>query len=158
MSRIFVFEGENNQTLEWIPLDVRRKLDLAGAKLSLAAWQQMSREQRETLVETAVETKADAEAYRALTEKLALACGGTLEMIVPVAFDARPWSTDAALHEIEERARALRIAVDPTRVRALDDAGRYALLRLADPRKSEDKFRAALAELNVAFVKHPRPS
>lgn len=151
MARTFAFEGDNNRTLEWIPLDVRRKLDLAGAKLSLAAWQQMSREQREVLIATEIDAPADVEPYRELVVSLANAAGGKVEVIVPVAFEARPWLTDAALLEIEGRARALSIALDRTRIAALDDAGRYALLRLADPRKSEDKFRAAIAELEVAF-------
>lgn len=148
--KIFAFEGENNQTLEWIPLDVRRKLDLAGAKLSLAAWQQMPLEARTTLVRTDITSPSDAAAYHALTLKLATESGGIVEEIVAVAFDERPWSTEAALHEIEARARALGVAVDSSRFRALDDAGRYALLRLADPRKTEAKFRAALTELGVA--------
>ncbi len=152
-ARTFAFEGENNRTLDWIPLDVRRKLDLAGAKLSLAGWQQMSREQRVELVETDVASASDAARYRELVLKLANATGGKLEEIVPVAFDARPWSTEAALLEIEERARALSIAIDRTRYVALDDAGKYALFRLADPRKTEDKFRAAISELEVAFTR-----
>ncbi len=151
MARTFLFEGDNNQTLEWIPLDVRRKLDLAGVKLSLAAWQQMARTHREELIAADVQSHADAERYRDLAVRLADVAGGKAEVIVPVPFDERPWSKDAALHELEARARVLSIAIDPTRVRALDDAGRYALLRLCDPRKSEDKLRAAIAELDVAF-------
>jgi len=151
MSRVFAFEGENNQTLEWMPLDVRRKLDLAGAKLSLAAWQQMSREQRESLLAAEVKSAEDAEKFRDLTVKVAEHAGGKCEVIVPVPFDARPWTSESAVLEVEERARALSIAIDRKKLLALDDAGRYALLRLSDPRKSEDKFRAAIAELEVAF-------
>lgn len=151
MARMFAFEGENNRTLEWIPLDVRRKLDLAGAKPSLAAWQQMSREQREAFIAAEVNSPADAEQFQKLAVKLAEAAGGACEVIVPVPFDARPWLTEAATLAIEERARALTIAIDRTRLAALDDAARYALFRLSDPRKDEDKFRAAIAELDVAF-------
>ena len=153
MGRTFAFEGDNNQTLEWIPLDCRRKLDLAGAKLSLAAWQQMSREQREALIAADINSAIEAEQYRSLAVNLAGAVGGSVELIVPVAFEERPWLTEAAMLEIEERARALAIAIDRARVLALDDASRYALLRLSDPRKSEEKLRAAIAELGVAFTR-----
>lgn len=135
MARIFAFEGENNRTLEWMPLDVRRKLDLAGLRLSLAPWQRLTHEQREQLV------AAEGAAFVALVVELV----PDVPRIEPTA----PWRDEEAFAMIAERARALSIPIDSARLHELDDAGRYALFRLADPKKSEEKFRAAVAELGV---------
>jgi len=149
MGRVFAFEGENNVTLEWMPLDVRRKSDLAGVRLSLAAWQALPRDDRALLVSTEIASAAEVEAYRSLATKLGEKAIGKVETLVPVPFDARPWTTDAARDEVVHRAHACGLTVDPARWHALDDGARYALFRLADPKKSEDKLRAALSELGL---------
>jgi hypothetical protein len=122
----FSFEDES---LEFMPLDVRRKLDLAGVKLSLAEWQRLSLDQRRELVDA-----DDALAVLAMVPDV--------ERFVPVS----PWRSEEALLAIEEAARALSIALDR---KALDDRGRYALHYLAT--RDEARFRAAIAELGVAY-------
>lgn len=146
MRRVFAFEGDNTQTLEWIPLDVRRRLDLAGVRLSLAGWQALPMQERVRFCEAPVDAPGDVAAYRAAV--LAAAPAGSAVPIEPIPFDARPW-TDA-VDRVVERARALGVAVDPARWASLDDAARYALHRLSDPKKTEEKLRAALVELGLA--------
>jgi len=141
MARVFAFEGENNVTLEWMPLDVRRKLDLSGIRLSQATWQALALAERSALVERAVEEVGDVASYRALAIRL----GGKVESSVP--FDARPWSGEAARDAVVGRARELGIEVRAARWGELDDGARYALFRLSDPKKSEEKLRAAVVEL-----------
>lgn len=150
MGRVFAFEGENNVTLEWMPLDVRRKLDLAGVRLSLAAWQAMPREERARLVSTEIASAAEVETYRTLATQLGQKAVGKVEHQVPVPFDAQPWTTDAARDAVVARAKALGLTLDPARWSTLDEIARYALFRLSDPKKSEDKLRAALSELGLA--------
>ncbi|MBI2393597.1 MAG: hypothetical protein HYV09_28725 [Deltaproteobacteria bacterium] len=149
MARVYAFEGENNTTLEWMPLEVRRKSDLAGVRMSLAAWQAMPKDDRARLVAAEVATPEDVEAFRALATSLGEKAIGKVDAVVPVPFDARPWATDAARDEVVRRAHACGIALDPARWAALDDHARYALFRLSDPKKSEDKLRAALVEVGM---------
>jgi hypothetical protein len=118
------------EDLQWIPLDVRRKLDLAGLKLSLEAWQHLSTEQREQLI-------AANDEFAALVTSLC--APGRIATTTP-------WRSEEALLAIEEAARALGIAIDRAR---MDDAARYALSHLAS--RDEEKFRTAIAELGVAF-------
>ncbi len=146
MRRVFAFEGEESERLEWIPLDVRRRLDLAGVRLSLAGWQAMPLHARARLCEAPVDRETDVAAYAEAVRAAAPA-----EAVTPIAkvpFDQRPW-TDAG-PRVAERARALGVDVDLARWAELDDAARYALHRLSDPKKSEAKLRAALAELGLA--------
>ena len=42
MIAVFAFEREIYETLEFLPMEVRRELDLGRLKLSLAAWQALS--------------------------------------------------------------------------------------------------------------------
>src|SRR5207248_8286849 len=60
----FAFEGDVHETLATIPLAVRRKLDLAGLKLSLAGWTALSRAERLAVCHLPVESRADLEIYR----------------------------------------------------------------------------------------------
>ena len=46
MFRRFDFEKDLYETLELVPLSVRRKLDLAGVKLDSNQWQALSRVER----------------------------------------------------------------------------------------------------------------
>ena len=46
MYKRFEFEGAIHDTLECVPMSVRRKLDLATLKISLAGWQALSRAER----------------------------------------------------------------------------------------------------------------
>src|SRR5262249_14408500 len=124
--RMWTFEGHG---LEFIPLDVRRKLDLAGLRPSLATWQAL-REQTRPALDPAPE--------RGFREKV-LAAIPDVERVEPRT--DRPWVTEDARRAIEARAGISLKEWDE-----LEDAQRYALHRLADPRKDIAKLRAALVE------------
>jgi hypothetical protein len=124
--RRFGFEDADPE-LAFIPLDLRRKLDLAGRRLSLAAWQELSGEVRRGLCEATPEALAG------------LDC--------PSVPPASPWRSPDAAGLVAARAAALKLAFDPACWDALDDASRYALHKLADPRRDGEKLARALAEL-----------
>ncbi len=65
MPRIFSFERELHATLDLMPLAIRRKLDLAGVKLSLDGWQAMAIADRRALVEAEVGDDASLAAFAA---------------------------------------------------------------------------------------------
>ena len=120
--RRFAFEGTTNETLEYMPLDVRRKLDLAGRKLGLAAWQALSLEDRRALCE--------ADELADLVDRLA---PGT-----PSIPPSAPWREPEAATSVPRRA-----GFPAERWPALDDAARYALWKVSDT----TKLAAAVAEL-----------
>jgi hypothetical protein len=146
MSRTYAFEGDNVATLDWLPLDVRRKLDLVGLHVGLAAWQAIPLDGRRALVAHRVDRREDLEGFtREVRARTTEATG-----IDPVAFDDRPWMRPDALDRIRARAEALSIAIHDDRLAAAGEAERYALFRLSDPKKTVEKFRAALIELGIA--------
>lgn len=137
----FGFEGDLHRTLEFIPLAVRRKLDLAGLKLSLAAWNRMSRAEKLAVCHLPVDGEGDLEAYR---EALAGFAERTGEPVAPLAAGpADPGSWRPLPERLEGR-------VAPARWAALSEEARYVLTRLCEPRKSGDKLEEALRELGLA--------
>ena len=138
----YAFEADElGPELAFIPLDVRRRLDLAGLHLSLAAWTAMTPAQRLAICD-AEDTFA-----RVVTES-ASAVGQPARVTSPT-LDA-PWRAPEALVRVRDRATTLGASIDAARWGSLDDGARYALFRLAAPEKSADKLRAALSELGLS--------
>ncbi|MGZ3424770.1 MAG: nitrate reductase associated protein [Polyangiales bacterium] len=123
---MWAFEGHG---LEYMPLDVRRKLDLAGLRPTLVEWQSLTLEQRAALDAAPLEGFAD--------QVIAL-----LPDVARTPPSTRPWN--GARDAITAHAKSMGLALEGWE--SLDDAQRYALFRLAQPEKDREKFRAALAE------------
>ena len=146
MDTRFRFEGEEEASLEYMPLDLRRKLDLAALRLSLAAWQALSLDDRASLCAQDVTDHATAAAFRERVLALARAAGHDVPD-APKA--ATAWREASAPEGVVARVAALGLDVDLARWSSLDEPRRYALYRLADPRKQADKFRNALEEFGL---------
>src|SRR5216684_6268336 len=113
----FAFE-EGAETLEYMALSMRRRLDLVGVKIGLKGWQAMTRAERLALspfpVETDDERAAFGEALRGFAER----AGAKVETIAAV--DARVWGKE----RIPDAVRARRdISLDAWA--ALSDEERY---------------------------------
>ena len=75
----FAFEGDLHQTLEFIPLAVRRKLDLAGLKPSLAAWTALTRAEKLAVCHLPVDGPGDLDVYREALQGFAHRAGHVIE-------------------------------------------------------------------------------
>jgi hypothetical protein len=139
-------EGDLHQTLEFIPLAVRRKLDLAGLKLSLKGWTAMTRAERLAVCHLPVDGPGDLEVYREALSGLAERAGHPAVPLEGGPADGRAWSA-ARIPEIVA-ARAPRIS--PAQWSALPEEARYVLFRLAEARRGPEKLDAALRELRLA--------
>src|SRR5262245_52846480 len=131
--RRFAFEDTINDTFELVPMDVRRKLDLSGRRLSLAAWKALPASHRRELAE------CDEEGFAALMDRVAR----DAERIAPSA----AWREPGAIGAVVDAVRAAGLRFDPGVWRRLDDAARYALWRLRDSKKGPERLAAAIAEL-----------
>jgi hypothetical protein len=137
----FAFEGDLHRTLEFIPIAVRRKLDLAGVKLSLAAWNGMSRAEKLAVCHLPVDGDGDLEVYREALAGFAERAGDPIAPLPSGPVDRREW---------RDLPEALAGRVDPERWSRLSDEARYVVAKLCDPRKSKEKLEAALRELGLA--------
>ncbi len=152
MARIFSFEREIHATLELVPLAVRRKLDLAGLKLSLAGWQALPIADRRALAKESVEGDDDASlAAFSATLRAAAAHAGVAPTPPPSPRGSGPGRAPAVPPSLRARVVALHAALDDATWRGLPDDDRYALLKLADAKHDPERLGVALAELGVAF-------
>lgn len=145
--QIFGFEDESTRALDYMPLDVRRALDIAGVRLPLRAWQAADVTARQALVSLDVDSDAAVEAFRRAALSMADRAGVTAPTSVPLSAAARVWNSREAGAGVAARARSLGRTWDDARWATLDESARYALYRLSKPEKSEQKFLAALGEL-----------
>jgi hypothetical protein len=135
----FPFE-EGAETLEYMALSMRRKLDLAGVKIGLKGWQALTRAERLALSHFPAETDDERQAFVQALRGFAERAGAKVETIAAV--DARAWGKE----RIPDAVRARRdISLDAWA--ALSDEERYVLLRLAERQRMPERFDAALAQL-----------
>lgn len=141
MTIVLSFERDAWERLDLVPLGVRRKLDLAALKISLAAWQALPLDDRLLLRDHLADDELQVAAFAAALRAAALRAGVGLDPLPalgPPAWRAR---------EIPDAVRARAPQLDPAAWRALGDEERYVLLKLAEGRREPERFAAALAEL-----------
>jgi hypothetical protein len=138
-------EGDLHRTLEFIPLAVRRKLDLSGLKLSLRAWTAMTRAERLAVCHLPVDGPGDLEVYRETLAGFAERAGHPVAPLEGGPVDASAWSAARIPENVAARATELSKA----QWSALPEEARYVLFRLAEARRGPEKLDAALRELRL---------
>jgi hypothetical protein len=150
MYKPFAFEGEVHESLSCVPLTVRRKLDVAGLKISLEGWQTLTREERLALCHLPIDSDAEVAVYQEVMRGFCARHAVPLKPLTEVRDQGRSWNTDDVPVAVTTRLREVGGDLPVAGWRALDEESRYALLKLADPKQAVAKFRAALAELGFA--------
>lgn len=142
MFRHFDFEKDLYETLEFVPLSVRRKLDLAGVKLHLNEWQALSRVQRLMICHFPVASPEERDVLAAfLREAVKTRAGTELATMKPAAHDAAP---DAGHVPPDVAQLIAELMLPEKRWSLLDPDERFALAKLA--RGGADKFMSAWSE------------
>jgi cyclic pyranopterin phosphate synthase len=129
MFGVFRFE-DIDESLPLLPLSARRALDVAGRRLSLAAWQKMTMEPRSTMVEQGAAATVDVAAVRAAV----------------VGADPPADEMEGADDTLSERPTALEGTVTHERWLELSKLERFALRHLIRRNKPQ-RLREALAEI-----------
>jgi hypothetical protein len=150
MDRIFSFERELHATLDLMPLAVRRKLDLAGLKLSLAGWQSLPLADRRALAGAVVDDDASVAAFTAVLRMAAERAGAALDPLP--APGAAPWRAPTVPPALRARLLDLPSALDDAAWARLPDEIRYVLFKLAEKKRDPDRLHEALIELGLAPV------
>jgi hypothetical protein len=139
-------EGDLNRTLEFIPLAVRRKLDLAGLKLSLKAWTAMTRAERLAVCHLPVDGEGDLDVYREALTGFAERAGHPVAPLESGPVDPAAWGAARIPDTVAARAPDLTVA----QWSGLSEEARYVLFRLAEARRSPGRLQAALRELRIS--------
>ena len=139
----FPFE-DGAETLEFMPLSMRRKLDLAGLKIHLAGWQALARAERLALAHLPVESQEERDAFVEVLRGFCARAEVKVEPLPGGPIDGSGWSGQ----RVPDAVRARR-DIPPERWSALGDEERYILLRLAEKQRGAERFDAAVQSLRL---------
>lgn len=154
MYRRFQFEGNIHATLDCVPLTVRRKLDLAGLKISLEGWQALPFPERLALCHLGVDTDEDLAVYREVLRGCCEQAGIPLKPLPPGSVDADQWRGPDVPPLVRQRLNANGLTLSDEMWRALDEETRYSLVKLSDPKRNPAKLPWLMSELGFA----PQPT
>lgn len=152
-STCFNFEADFTADLRCIPMAVRRKLDLAGIKLKLQHWSELSEAERADQLAWA----DDPAAIKALREHLllrtaTLSAGKAKELPLP---NGEPWQQQSQLPELLSASCAqLGLEVGTGGWAGLNELQRFALVKLSHPGHEHRNLPRALAEFGLLEPGH----
>lgn len=149
---LFAFEMDFADTLRCIPMAVRRKLDLAGIKLSLRQWSRFTRKDRARLVDLPCETPEQAGFYRAELVRLVRERAAEEAKVLPAA--APDWSqAERVPAAVEAFSRSLGVEPPgPEQWKALSELQRFALVKLTRDNHDNENFLPAMREFGLLPV------
>lgn len=142
----FAFEQDFIGSWRCIPLCVRRKLDLVGLKLKLSHWLEMSREQRQALVDWGDSPEHLAQMRDQLRAWTASMADGVLKDLPPA--QTEPWQLkDQLPDQLLDAARRRGIDLTTQAWMSMRELDRFALCKLARPGHDHHNLEAAFSEV-----------
>jgi hypothetical protein len=147
-SSCFGFEADFTTDLRCIPMAVRRKLDLAGVKLKLQHWSELSETERGELLAWA-DDGAAIEALHAhlLARSAGLSAGQAKELPRP---NGEPWQQSEELPAVLAASCAqLGLELRQGGWAELSELQRFALVKLSHPGHEHRNLPRALAEFGL---------
>lgn len=153
MMTLFDFEQNGGYPLRRIPMIMRMKLDVCGLRISLAAWQALRRDERETLVAMPFASDEEREAFRArLVAMLAPYADDPEKAVEQVDIDPSPaWQQEKTVpQDVIDTLNALSLpAITQAQWASLSVLQRFALSKLTRPGHKNAKLLPALREFGL---------
>ncbi len=146
MIRRFKFESQIYESLECVPMAVRRKLDRIGLKIGLEQWQALGRGERLAVCHLPANLEEECETMRIFVREAVKQRSGVEPRLLPES------EREAAEPPVEpparliERGHSVGFALTPTTWNKLDPDARYALMKLGAGEAVSRNFAAALEE------------
>lgn len=147
----YQYEAEYYPALSRVPLDVRRKLDLTGVKISLNDWLAYSLEERSVICHLPCD---EAEEQRVFVNFLGwLSCRYSGKPVQRTSvMDKELWGSQAVPGEVVGKSKALNCPVTPEVWRAWPPHQRYALYKTATSKSQPEAFEQVLQQLKVELA------
>ena len=146
MFRRFQYESQYYPTLSRLPLDVRRKLDVIGLKISLKDWLAFSLEERIVLCHLPTESIDERQAFQVFLDFLSRKyLGRPVQTTEPMS--ASLWNGETAPEPVLLKSADSNAAVTREEWAQWHDHDRYALYKTATSNNQPEAFAQVLAEL-----------
>ena len=150
MSDFFKFEADFVDSLRCIPMQVRFKLDNCGVKLKLSHWNQVTEQERQTLVEMPCTSIAECQKYRESLQKLIIEKTGSPASELTIE-ENPPWINDKEIPEtIQTKAAESSVNITVEQWKKLTQLQRFALIKLSRPSHENKNFYPAVQEFGLA--------
>lgn len=140
------YEAEFYPSLNRLPLDVRRKLDLTGIKISLKDWLSFGLEERSALCHLPCENAEERQVFTNFMDFLARKyLGKPTQKIEPM--DSTTWTESTVPDAVAKRSTALSQVVSANEWRRWPSHHRYALYKSAVSGNQPEAFEQVLIQL-----------
>ena len=146
--RCFAFEADFSGDLRCIPMAVRRKLDLAGVKLKLQHWSQLTEDERIALLAWRDDPDAIERLREHLLHRTTDLTAGPAGQLPPARTE--PWQQAEELpSRLVDSCTQLGLTLRRCGWTELDELQRFALVKLSHPGHEHRNLPKALAEFNL---------
>jgi hypothetical protein len=159
MIRKFKFEDEMHESLQCVPMAVRRKLDRVGLKIGLEQWKSLDRGERLAICHLPVDSGEELAAMGVFIREAMKRRFGVEPKSLTDAQRASAEPPAAPPARVVEHARAASFNLSATAWSRLDSDERFALLKMGDAETPSHNLGAALSEFGVpptAEIDQPR--
>src|SRR6266851_7947556 len=149
MIRKFKFEDEMHESLQCVPMAVRRKLDRVGLKISLEPWKALDRGERLAICHLPTNSPEECDALATFIREAMLRHFGTEPKSLTDAQRAGAEPPATPPEQLVSRARDEGFDLSDFAWSKLDGDERFALMKLGAESKPSHNLGAALKEFQV---------
>ncbi len=154
MFRKFKFEDEMHESLQCVPMAVRRKLDRAGLKIGLEQWKSLGRGERLAIGHFPVDSAEECDALGVFIREAMQRRFGVEPKSLTEAQRASAEPPASPPARVVAHARAAGFDLDAAVWSRLDGDERFALAKMGDAETPSHNLPAALKEFAVPAIAH----
>jgi hypothetical protein len=154
MIRKFRFEDEMHESLQCVPMAVRRKLDRVGLKIGLEQWKSLDRGERLAICHFPVESSEECDALGVFIREAMKRRFGVEPNSLTDAQRASAEPPVSPPARVTAHARAAGFDLNATTWSRLDGDERFALMKMGDGETPSHNLGAALREFSVPAIAH----
>jgi hypothetical protein len=149
MIRKFKFEDEMHESLQCVPMAVRRKLDRVGLKIGLEQWKSLDRGERLAICHFPVDSAEETEGLSVFIREAMKRRFGVEPKTLTEAQRASAEPPSSPPGRVVANARAAGFDLSAGAWSQLDDDERFALLKMGDAETPSHNLAVALKEFSV---------
>lgn len=142
------YEAEFYPALSRLPLDVRRKLDVTGIRISLKDWLAFGLEERRVLCHLPCDTAEEQQVFAEFLDFLSQTHRG-LAVERLAALSASLWGASKIPEPVAQKSAALKASVGVDEWRQWPAHDRYALYKTAASKAQPEAFEQVLQQLRA---------